>query len=73
MKWPAPENEGSFHTVQIWVQFAVSHFTVFKKLSILVKLGMMVLIRAGHYIEIWMMLESRYGEPFHRKSPILYV
>ena len=52
MKWPAPENEGSFHTVQIWGQLAVNHFIVFKRLSILAKLGMVGLVRAGHYIVI---------------------
>ena len=51
----------------------MSHFIVFKRLSILAKLGMVGLVRAGHSIEIWMMLETRYGEPFHRKSPNLYV
>ena len=49
LKWPAPENEGSFHTVQIWGQLAVNHFIVSKRLSTLAMLG---IVRAGHYIAI---------------------
>ena len=47
----------------------MSHFIVSKGLSILVKLGMVGRIGAGHNIEIWMGVETRVCEPFHRKNP----
>ena len=68
MKCLAPENEGSFHTVQIWGQNAVSHFIVFKRSRILVKLGMVELIGAGLYIEKWMGFENTVCEPFQKKQ-----
>ena len=68
MKWRAPENERSFHTVQIWGQNAVSHFMVLRRSSILVKLGVVGLSGAGHYIENWMGFENRVCEPLQNQN-----
>ena len=43
-------------------------FIVFKRLSILVKLGMVGVTGAGHKIEMWTGFENRICGPFHRKN-----
>ena len=51
----------------------MSHFIVFKRLSILVKLDMVGFLGAGHNIKICMGFENKVCETFHRENPSLRV